>query len=372
MKVIKTIGIILLILLMLILVTVIVLKNLKSVGKTPSKEDYLDYAMRSNNLNIEENKFFVPNNYYVDSMDIIGKKISNDDRKASWEIPVEFTDLNTKKYGGGVSPEDVYINWLGHSSIFIRMENMNFLIDPIFSKNASPVSIYGVERYSKVPVDLEKIAEIDAVLITHDHYDHLDYKTIKNIDKKTKQFIVPLGVEKHLIEFGIDKNKIKNLAWWESTNLSGVKIVLTPTVHHSGRFLNTRWTSLWGGYVFENTKGFKIYNTGDGGYGNHFAEIRDRIGTVDIILTDNGQYNEAWHKNHMFPEEAYKAAQIMEAKYLIPTHVAAYSLSPYPWNDAFVRLKNIESNVKVISPRIGEMVDYKDIENYTENWWIKK
>lgn len=355
-------------LIILLLITVVVLsKTLPSIGKAPSKEQYEDYRKRAVNLG-SDNKFYFAEKYLdIKPSDepIKGSKLSTEDRIPDYDIKVLKPNLTDFKN------DEVKITWLGHSSLFIRMENQNILMDPVFSKHASPISFYGVERYSKVPLETKDYPTIDLVLITHDHYDHLDYKTIKELDSKVKQYIVPLGVENHLIKFGVDESKIKNIAWYEEINSKGLKITATPSRHHSGRNINTRYTTSWNGFFLEDSKGFRVYNTSDGGYGSHFREIHEKLGKVDIILTDNGQYNEAWYMNHMFPEQAYKASQIMQAKYLIPIHIGAYSLSPYPWNDALMRLKKIESDVKVITPMIGETVDVNNIENYTKSWWIK-
>lgn len=368
-RILKIIALIIAILVLISVIIGLLIWKSRSTGEVPKPEDIEVYRKRANN--IENGKFYVPYDYYnydVSNPPKTGVKLSEEGRKPDWDIPVVKTDLMTTSE----NPDDVFLSWLGHSSVFLRMENNNIMIDPIFSSHASPVSFFGVPRYSDIPVDLAKIPMMDIVIYTHDHYDHLDYKTATKLNEKTKLFIVPLGVEKHLMRFGIDKNKIVTMAWFEEQKLNDITITFTPTVHHSGRFINSRWTTLFGGYVLENSKGFKIYDTGDSGFGSHFNEIRKRIGRVDVILTDNGQYNEAWHVNHMFPEEAYKAAEIMEADYLIPVHIAAYSLSPYPWNDALMRLRKIESKVRVATPKIGELINLKDIANYREEWWIRK
>lgn len=226
----------------------------------------------------------------------------------------------------------IYFSWLGHSSVFLHMHGMNILIDPIFSKYASPVPLPMLNRFPGKVIVSSDLPEIDLVLITHNHYDHLDRKTIRSLDYKVKRYLVPTGVEKILRSFGIAKGKIRELYWYEKTELNGLQISLVPSQHFSARFLHDRNRTLWGGYILKD-KNHTVYDSGDGGFAEHFEKIREKYGPIDLAILECGQYNERWYSMHMFPEETVEAARILDAKLSVPVHWGAFVLSDHAWDD---------------------------------------
>lgn len=228
--------------------------------------------------------------------------------------------------------EKLYFLWLGHSSVFLHMQKLNILIDPVFSMYTSPVPFIGPKRFVGETIKADDLPLIDIVLITHSHYDHLDRKTIRALDKKVKKYIVPEGVGRILKRFGVNTIKIIELNWYEYTEISALNVALVPSQHDSGRSPFSMDRSLWGGFILKNDK-YTVFDSGDGGYANHFKDIYERYGTVDLSIMECGQYNEKWHAIHMFPEESVQACEDLHAKISIPVHWGAYVLSDHVWDD---------------------------------------
>jgi L-ascorbate metabolism protein UlaG (beta-lactamase superfamily) len=259
--------------------------------------------------------------------------------------------------------------WFGHSAIFIRIDNKNILIDPMFGSDTSPIAPFKTKRFSENTLELiDKLPQIDLILISHDHYDHLDLSSIEKLKSKTREFYVALGTERHLVKWGIDSSIIKEFDWWDSKDFEGLNITFTPTRHFSGRGLTDRAKSLWGGWVIENHDQ-KIWFSGDSGYGKHFKEIGERLGPFDFAFMENGQYNENWHLIHMFPEESIQASIDANVKKSMPVHWAGFPLSLHTWKEPIERFTKEanEKKVNYITPKIGEVFSIDSKSN--EKWW---
>ncbi|MEG2018264.1 MAG: MBL fold metallo-hydrolase [Clostridium sp.] len=262
------------------------------------------------------------------------------------------------------------MTWLGHSTLLIQLHGLNILIDPLFSKRTFSVNFAGPKRFSELPITIEEVPEIDLVIISHDHYDHMDMDTIKKLDFKVKKYIVPLGVEKHLKRFKVEEGKIKTMAWWEEVEVNGLTIGCTPAKHYSNRQLLDRGNTLYASWVLKDEY-YQIYVNGDTGFGGHFSDIHERYGDFDFVMMDSGQYNSAWHDSHMFPEEAALAVKIMGAKISMPIHFGAFALSRHGWDDPPERFVSWseKNNMKVVIPRIGETMEFDRYEEFQEYWW---
>lgn len=239
-----------------------------------------------------------------------------------------------------IAGDTISCSWLGHSSVLIRMGEHNFLIDPVFSEYASPVKGFGPRRFPGRVVRAEELPELDAVLITHNHYDHLDRETIKSIDHKVGEYLVPLGVKKNLKRIGVDPDKVREMDWWQEMSLGEILLVFVPTQHDSSRLGFDMNRTLWGSWLFLY-RGYKIYHSGDGGYDRHFRALRERYGDVDTVFVECGQYNEKWHGIHMFPEESVEACMDLHAGMAIPIHWGTYCLSDHSWNEPIVRFRRM-------------------------------
>lgn len=263
------------------------------------------------------------------------------------------------------------ILWYGHSTILLQIDGMNIVLDPMMGLVPAPSNYLGGKRYSReLPIEIKKLPEVDAVIISHDHYDHLDYGSVVRIKDKAKKFYCPLGVGVHLKRWGVSPEKIQELDWWDSVNQDKLSFVLTPSRHFSGRGLGDRSKTLWGSWVVKGTKE-NIYFSGDGGYGPHFKEIGERYGPFDLAFIECGQYNEKWSQIHMMPEESAQAGIDLKADVIMPIHWGAFTLALHSWKDPIerIKIKANELNISVATPRIGELLPVGSLKERTTEWW---
>jgi len=261
--------------------------------------------------------------------------------------------------------------WFGHSSYFMQIDGKHILVDPVFSKHASPVpgmikAFKGSDIYSA-----EDLPDIDYLFITHDHYDHLDYETIQQIKPKTSLVICGLGVGSHFEHWGYDKSKVIERDWNDTIVLhDGFIVHTTPARHFSGRSF-ARNNTLWLSFVFQ-TPTMKIFIGGDGGYDTHFAEIGKKFGPFDLAVIENGQYNDAWRFIHIMPPEVLQAARDLNARRLLPVHSSRFALGRHSWDEPLVKISELNKsyNIPLITPMIGEMVNLKDEHQVFKQWWI--
>ncbi len=269
------------------------------------------------------------------------------------------------------SDEDRVIR-LGHSSIFMQLDGKRWLIDPVFSDRASPFSFIGPKRFHPTPISLEDLPEIDGVLISHDHYDHLDKATIKHLASTSTQFIVPLGVDKHLLRWGVAANKVQSLDWWESFNLGSTKITATPTQHFSGRGIFDKNETLWASYVIESQQN-KIYFSGDSGYFAGFKEIGDRFGPFTLTMVETGAYDTDWPTIHMTPEQSLQAHIDLRGETMMPIHNGTFDLAFHSWYEPLERIVKLanDADVKLATPMMGQGLTLKNSNQLsaTEYWW---
>lgn len=263
------------------------------------------------------------------------------------------------------------ITWFGHSAFLLELDGKNLLFDPMFGPSPSPFPQFGGKRYSgDLPLNLEELPVIDAVFLSHDHYDHLDYGTIKGIKDKVKQFFVPLGVGKHLERWGVDQEKIKEHDWWSEFEFEGLTLACTPARHFSGRSLTDRNSTLWCSWVVIG-KQSKVYFSGDSGYGPHFKEIGEIYGPFDYTLMECGQYDKRWSAIHMMPEETVQAHLDVKGNIMIPIHWAAFTLALHDWTDPIERVRKAakEKGAAISTPKIGERVIIGSVEYPKSTWW---
>jgi len=261
------------------------------------------------------------------------------------------------------------IIWYGHSAILLEIDGKVILIDPMLGETASPVPFLTKRFPYKRPIDLERIPIIDAVILSHDHYDHLDYPSIMKLKDKVNHFYTPLGVGAHLSSWGVESNKITELDWWDSAVLDQINIVAAPARHFSGRGLTDRNKTQWASWII-NGKYEKIYFSGDSGYGPHFKEIGEKFGPFDFAMMECGQYNEKWEAIHMMPEQTIQASMDVKAKMMMPIHWSAFNLSLHSWTDPVERALAAARlhDVSMITPSIGEQFCPGKNSEFA-NWW---
>nr|WP_295869527.1 MBL fold metallo-hydrolase [uncultured Chitinophaga sp.] len=280
--------------------------------------------------------------------------------------PIPFVSTDIRQ----LTPEENVLIWFGHSSYFIQVDGRKLLVDPVFSGNASPVrgsvkAFPGSNHYQ-----VTDLPDIDLLLISHDHWDHLDYETIQQLQPKVSKVVCGLGVAQHFEYWGWDKNKLIEKNWYESVSpMEGFHITLTPARHFSGRLFN-RNISLWTSYVLQ-TPTKKIFLGGDSGYGPQFKEIGERFGPFDLAILECGQYNERWPYIHSLPDEVVKEAGELKAANFMPVHHSKFKLAQHPWYEPLhqVTLLAEAAHIPATTPKIGEKVDLDHLGKTWEKWW---
>ena len=266
--------------------------------------------------------------------------------------------------------EDVII-WLGHSTFYLQTGGHRILIDPVFSGYASPLFFINRAFDGSNICSADDFPEIDLLAVTHDHWDHLDYPTIMSLAPKIKNIVCPLGVGEYFEQWGFPKKILREEDWYTEIKLSDDFIVhVLPSQHFSGRLLRQNPT-LWCGYSFITPRR-KIYCSGDGGYGSHFADIGKKFGGFDVALLENGQYNLAWHSIHMLPSETAQAGDDVGAKFVIPSHGGKFALARHPWQEPYRELTRESEgrSYRLITPVIGEAVHLDKLpEQKFSKWW---
>lgn len=280
------------------------------------------------------------------------------------EIPSLHTDLKNRDKN-----QDVFI-WLGHSSYYLQTDGISFLIDPVLSVYGSPFKYFNKAFKGADIFKPEDIPNIDYLVITHDHFDHLDYPTVKSIRDRTEMAILPLGVGAHLERWGYAENLLIEEEWGTEVSLKNdIKIVFTPARHFSGRRIRQNDT-LWSSYVLI-TPTKKIFLGGDSGYDSHFKTIGEQYGPFDYAILENGQYGEAWRYIHTLPEDVIQAGIDLKAERIIPVHAAKFALALHPWNEPLQKITALgkEKGLNILTPMIGEVVDLNQHEQQFTAWW---
>ena len=266
------------------------------------------------------------------------------------------SQFDNKKFNA--TPDSGFnVTWFGHSSVMLNIAGSKVLIDPVFSGYASPIPGTNTSFTFSNPIDMDEIPEVDILLISHDHYDHLDMPTIKSLDSRVKQYLVPLGVKAHLLRWGVSDDKVTEFDWWDELTHNGLQFVSAPARHFSGRGF-TRNTTLWCSWVIRSDN-HSVFFGGDSGYGKHFAEIGEKYGPFDLTFIECGQYNTRWPHVHTQPEESVQANIDVKGDKMIAIHWSKYQLALHSWTDPIERARAEAKNkgVKLIEPIIGEVLN---------------
>ena len=278
-------------------------------------------------------------------------------------LPSIKTDLKN------LTAENPVIVWFGHSSYLIKSKSFTILVDPVMQGHASPLAMFGKPFAGSDVYSIEDLPSIDLVLLTHDHYDHLHYESVKKLASIAKYFVTSLGVGSHLETWGVPSEKITELDWWESASITNnVEFTATPARHFSGRSF-VRGKTLWSAFVLK-IHGHQLFLGGDSGYEDHFKEIGKRFGAFDIALLECGQYGVNWPYIHLLPEQTVIAAKELNAEILMPVHWAKFELSIHAWDEPINRATKFaeENNQPVTTPMIGEPVILNS--SYpNKRWW---
>ncbi|EOO21027.1 MBL fold metallo-hydrolase [Bacillus mycoides] len=263
------------------------------------------------------------------------------------------------------------VTWFGHSASLLKIEGKKLLLDPMFGDASSPFPVFNSKRYSGAfSLEREDFKEIDAIIISHNHYDHLNYKSIMRLKDRAKHFYVPIGVAQYLIKWGISPSKISEHNWWDEITFDNIKLVCAPARHFSGRSMTDRDCSLWCSWLILGQE-TKVFFSGDSGYAPHFKEIGEKYGPFDLTLMECGQYDTRWSAIHMLPEETVQAHIDVKGELLVPIHWGAFTLALHEWSDPIERVTK-EANrlgVNIATPQIGEAITLQSKDYPTAAWW---
>ncbi|KLT64174.1 MBL fold metallo-hydrolase [Pedobacter sp. BMA] len=291
----------------------------------------------------------------------------NPDKTPSNPLPFVKPDLNGKAAG-----DEVELIWFGHSSYLIKINGYRILVDPVFSETPSPFSFIGSKAFKGTGfVQAADFKDIDVLVITHDHYDHLDYQSILKIAPNSKSIVTSIGVGSHLERWGVPASKINELCWEQSVSLfDSLKFTAVSGRHFTGRKFRRNQT-LWSAFVLQS-KQSKLFLGGDSGYDTHFQQIGNQYGPFDLALLECGQYNDYWPYIHMFPEQTVQAAIDLKAKVLMPVHWSKFSLAMHSWDEPVKRVVAAaeDLNFPIVTPRLGETIN---LNKYlpTAKWWLQ-
>lgn len=306
---------------------------------------------------------------------MVGSLISDRSAQASPDTKIPILERRAANFD--LAPKSgLRITWLGHSTLILEIDKKRFLIDPVWSQRASPFSIAGPERFHATPLPLEELLKLklDAVLISHDHYDHLDEDTIRALGTMQVPFLVPLGVGTHLENWGIAEQRIIEADWWEEVKIGEIILTATPARHFSGRAITMldRDQTLWSGWAIRS-KRHNVYYSGDTGYFPGFAKIGQRLGPFDLAMIEVGAYNAMWPDVHLGPEQAVQAAIDTHTKILLPVHWSTFDLAMHAWTEPIERTIKAaaQKNISIITPRPGGSVEPTRLDTQTDqsHWW---
>lgn len=258
---------------------------------------------------------------------------------------------------------------LGHSTMLLKLDGRYWLTDPVFSERAAPVQWAGPKRFHAPPIDIEALPPLAGVILSHDHYDHLDYASILRLIPKTDVFIAPLGVGDRIVRWGVDAARVRQLDWWQTTTVAGLRLTAAPSRHFSGRGLHDGDRTLWVSWVIE-ASGLKLFFSGDTGYHDDFKTIGERCGPFDVTLLENGAYNTMWPEVHMHPEETLQAHLDLRGRWLMPVHNGTFDLALHPWYEPFERIRALAAaaGVPVATPMMGERLSLAQPHDGGD-WW---
>jgi L-ascorbate metabolism protein UlaG (beta-lactamase superfamily) len=274
--------------------------------------------------------------------------------------PADFT----QQPGSGLR-----ITWFGHSSLLIEIDGRRFLTDPVWSDRCSPSSFTGPKRFFAPPLPLDRLPPLDAVVISHDHYDHLDEPTIARLKERVPRFFVPLGVGAHFEYWGVPREKLVELDWWGSTNVLGIQLTATPARHFSGRSLTDANQTLWAGWAFQGPA-HRVFFSGDTSMFPGFAEIGERLGPFDAALIEVGAYDALWADVHLGPEQAVTAHRMLRGGVMFPVHWGTFDLALHGWTEPAERLLVAarSAGVTLVVPKPGESIEPAH-PPAAQRWW---
>lgn len=284
-------------------------------------------------------------------------------------VPAQELPMQALTHEQLIAAPDNTLYRLGHSTILMKLNGDFWLTDPVFSKRASPVQWAGPARFHAPPIGIAELPPIKGVILSHNHYDHLDYAAIRQLAEKTEYFLAPLGVGDTLVSWGVPVHKVRQLGWWESVSAGSLTLTATPAQHFSGRSLWDSNKTLWASWVIDSGD-LRVFFSGDSGYFKGFKEIGDRFGPFDLTLMETGAYDPNWPDIHMQPKESMQAHIDLRGKVMLPIHNGTFDLSMHSWDDPFEQITALAQarGQALATPMIGEALNIAQPQG-TGAWW---
>ena len=287
-------------------------------------------------------------------------------RRPRVELPIEQP---LEAWAKPVSSSGLRMTWLGHSTVLVEQDGKRILTDPVFGERASPVSFAGPKRFHRVPATIAQLPPLDAILLSHDHFDHLCAESMRELAKLQVPVVTSLGVGARLEALGFDPRRIVELDWWEKHTLPGGELAFTatPAQHFSGRSIGDRNDTLWSSWVIETDR-HRVFFSGDTGLTDQFAEVGARFGSFDVIMLEIGAFHPAWGKIHLGPENALRAFEMLGGGTLFPVHWGTFDLALHPWDEPAETLLSLAGDRRVITPSLGRVFEPAALDGPTP-WW---
>jgi L-ascorbate metabolism protein UlaG (beta-lactamase superfamily) len=348
-------------------------------GAHPSDDDYLRFS-KSKAFNVDEGVFENRRAHLFSEMREGSSIIEmtkewfseRKDGSPSTELPQRQPGLKEFLKAS----DQVKFIWFGHSTFLVNISGTIILIDPVFSNTAAPVS-FTAKRFQPPVLTLEELPRVDVLLISHDHYDHLEMDSITFFKESETEFVAPLGVGLHLTRWGVEPSRITERDWWESYTTNGIEFTAAPAQHFSGRDGINNNETLWASWSIvaldsnqDQKPGARLFFSGDSGYDTHFSEIGERLGPFDLAFMENGQYDEGWLAVHMLPNQTLQAFKDVKAKRLLPIHWGMFELAFHTWYDPVESLNDlaVAEGIELVTPIMGEIIELDD-SLQSEKWW---
>ncbi len=345
-----------------------VFMNRTEFGKNPEGM-YLEAVRNSPNFREGEFRNLIPTPLFTDDSTVFSVIIKSLFMKQDKLVPAEtLPAVKTDLHSLG-RDKDIVI-WLGHSSYYLQLDGKRILVDPVFSSYASPFFLFNRAFEGTRIYQVSDMPDIDYLLITHDHWDHLDYPTVRMLETHVGKVICGMGVGSHLRAWGYPADKIVEADWFTGLEYDdGLRIHVLPARHFSGRGL-VRNRTLWVSFALESQER-RIFISGDTGYGPHLKQIGELFGGFDLAILENGQYDSRWPYIHMMPEETTMAAVELGAKALLPAHAGKFAISNHAWDEPFIRLAEVSRHepYRLLTPVIGEPVCLDNEKQTFSYWW---
>lgn len=312
------------------------------------------------------NAIAIPRTGFLESLRLFRSVLFDKPRTSVPDRPIPIRPLTPAEL---LAAPDFSLYRLGHSTVLLKLRGQFWITDPVFARRASPLPWFGPKRFHAPPIALKDLPPLKGVILSHNHYDHLDKATVRALAASAEHFVAPLGVGDTLVRWGVPAAKVRQLDWWQSTTIDGLRLVATPAQHFSGRGLRDGNATLWCSWVLIDD-GLRVFFSGDSGYFDGFRQIGERFGPFDVTLMETGAYDRQWPHVHMQPEQSLQAHLDLQGRWMLPIHNGTFDLALHPWFEPLDRISALATahGVSLATPMIGQRLDLQQPQPGPA-WW---